>query len=94
MRTAFGRRDRVTIRMHLRVAAIPGDRPFQRAMAAGLFRFAGKDLARDGEFLAERGREIVLQTAGEMEDRLFRDVAAFRTIPGSQDQRISTPPKR
>ncbi len=37
MRAAFGCWDGVAIGMDLRVAAVPGHRPFQRAVAAGLF---------------------------------------------------------
>ena len=46
-------------------------------MAASLFGAARKDFAGDGEFLAKRGRQIILQTAREMENRFFRDFAAL-----------------
>ncbi len=56
VRAAFGRRDGVAVGMELRIAAIPGDGPFERAVAAGLFGPAGEDLAGDREVLADRCR--------------------------------------
>lgn len=72
--------------MHLRIAAIPGDRPFHRAVAAGLLGLAGKDLAGDGELLAHRRLEIVLQAAGEVEHGLVRDLGTF-----GQHARLAAP---
>ena len=52
MRAAIGRRDRVAIGMdETIVVGEPGDRPFERAMAAGSFNLAGEDLVGD-EILA------------------------------------------
>src|SRR5690606_25407500 len=78
VRAAFWRRDRVAVGMNLRIAAVPGDRPFERAMATGFLGAAREDLAGDGEVLAKGCGEIILQAAGEMEDGLFRDFATSR----------------
>ena len=48
MRAAFGRRDGVAVGVDEAVihAAQPGDRPFERAVAAGLLDLAGEDRSR------------------------------------------------
>ena len=87
MRAAFGRGNGVAIGMHDAVATVPGDRPFERTVAAGLFRLAGKDFAGDGEFLAHGRLKIILQSAGEVEHGLFRRFRALdqRRIAGPAD---------
>ncbi len=95
VRAAFRGGNGIAIGMDLRVAAVPGDRPFQRAVAACLVRLAGKNLARDGKLIAHRRFEIIFQAAGEMEDGLFRNIGACRhQFEDRSAHRISTPPKR
>ena len=74
MGAAFGCRDRVAVGVDEPVATEPGDGPFQRAVAALFFAFAGKCLAGDLEVAIELFGEIVLEAAGKMEDGFFRRV--------------------
>ena len=77
------------------LAGDPGDRPFDRAVLAVLLDLAGEDLVDDQLLPLDVGGEIVLQAAGEMEDRLGGDLAfGGRRAQGAQRQRISTPPNR
>ncbi len=78
VRAAVRRRDGVAIGMQLRIATIPGDRPFHRTVTACLLGASREDFTGNGEIFAERRRQIVLQAAREVEDRLFRDVAIRR----------------
>ena len=77
MGAAVRRRDGVAVGADRRISAIPGDRPFQRAVAAGTLGLAGEDVAVDAMFLAERGLQIVLEAAGEVKHGLFRGIGAF-----------------
>ena len=77
VRAALGRRNGVAVGTDEGVPAVPGHRPFERSVAAGLLRAAGEDFARHLIVLGKRLLEIVLETAGEMEDGAFRRVRAF-----------------
>src|SRR5690606_18716379 len=59
------------------VAAEPGHRPFERAVAPLLVAFACKDFAGNLKIVAKRGGQIILETAGEMEDRPGRRLVLF-----------------
>ncbi len=72
MRAALGGRNSVAIGIDEAVVAIPGNGPFHRAMAAALAGGAGEGLDRHLVLLADRGFEIVLEAAGEMERRDLR----------------------
>src|SRR5687767_12189850 len=73
MGAAVRRRDGVAIgRDEAVIAAEPGDRPFDRAMAAGLRHLAGKDLVRHAWPALETLIEEILEAAREMQHRLFR----------------------
>ena len=83
---AVGGRDRVAVGIDEAVAAEPGDGPFHRAVAGLLVALAGEDFARHLEIVAERGAEIILQPAREMERCLGR-----RRILVLDQQRIAAP---
>ena len=73
----------------------PGDRPFDRAVLAGLLDLAEERLIDDRRLALDVGGQIILQAAGEMERRLGRDLAVgAERATGAQCQRISTPPNR
>ena len=74
VRTAFRRRNRVAVGGGEAVLGRhPGDRPFERAVAAGLRDLAGEHLVGD-EFLSlDVAGEIVLQPVREAEARLGRN---------------------
>ena len=76
MRAAVGRRNGVAIGVDKAVVlGQPGDRPFQRAVALGLFHPADEELVGDLLLALDVGGEIVLQAAGEVENRLGRGLA-------------------
>src|SRR5690606_32463625 len=78
VRSTFRSWDGVAVGVDLRIAAIPRNGPFEGAVPPGLLGPSGEDLAGNGEILAERGRQIVLEAAGEMEVRLLGNVTAWR----------------
>ena len=61
----------------------PGDRPFDRAVAAGLARAAGENIGMHQRRAFEIAGEIVLQAFGEMERGLFRHVVAVEQFLGA-----------
>ena len=72
------------------VLSQPGDGPFQRAMTLGLFHPADEELLGDQFLPVDVGGEIVLEAAGEMEDRLRRRLAVgieegLRAFPADFD---------
>jgi hypothetical protein len=96
VRAALGRRDGVAVGIDEAVAAKPRHRPFDRRGRRCFSLLPAKISRVTWRFVAERGGEVVLQAAGEMETafgrrRVFvldqrRDRRSF--------QRISTPPNR
>ena len=75
MRAAIGRRDRVAIGLQEAVGVGgPGDRPFDRAVTAGLADAAGENVGMHQRRAFEVGGEIILQAVGEMERGLLRHV--------------------
>ena len=75
VRAAFGRRHRVAVRGREPVLVRhPGDRPFQRAVAAGLGDLAGEDLVGDQLLALDVVEQVVLQAVRELEGRFRRNV--------------------
>ena len=70
MGAAFAGRDGVAVGAEIAVAGKPGDRPFDRAMAALLLGPAGED-RHDGLLLAELGGEVIGEAARKVERRLL-----------------------
>ena len=72
---AIGGRNRVAIGLQESVGiGGPGDRPFDRAVAAGFARAAGEDVGMHQRGAGKACGEVVLQPVGEMEGGLFRHV--------------------
>src|SRR5690606_6511419 len=80
------RRDRVAVGIEEAVAAIPRHGPFDRAVAGLLVALAGEAVTGDPVVAVERGLQIVLQAAGEVEHGLFG-----RLVPFLQQCRIAGP---
>ena len=77
MCAAVRRRDRVAIGMNEAVVfGEPGDRPFERAVAALAADLAGKSFGGDAILLLDFAGEIIGEAAGEAECRLRRYVGS------------------
>ena len=73
------RRDRVAVGGDEAVGVRdPGDRPFDRAVAAGLADLAGEDVGMDQRRAVQRRGEVVRQAALEVERLLLRHVVDAR----------------
>ena len=79
MRAAVLRRDRVAVGRHEPVRVRhPRDRPFDRAVAAGLADLAGENVGMDQRRAVQRGGEEVDQAALEVERLLLRHIVDAR----------------
>ena len=95
VRAALGRRDRVAVGADKTVAGEPGDRPFDRAVAALMLASCRKKSRRRP---ASRRRATRRDSPSARRGNgmlAFAGVSLFSRISeGAQHQRISTPPKR
>ena len=75
MRTAIGCRHGVDVGGEEAVGIRgPGHRPFAGAMRAVAARFAGEDVGMHQRVGVDRGGQIILQAAGEVEGRFRRNI--------------------
>ena len=89
VRAAFGRRDGVAVGERKTVlVGNPGNRPFDRSVAAFLFDAARKNILRDVRLAFDRARQVIAQSTGEMKNgfggRLVLDQLR-RTLPADFD---------